>query len=413
VTQDAAPRHPNGAVRRGIAAQAARAAFCYTGEAAPTDLELPKARMRRLALLAAASLLFPPTADAVDVNDGQLSIHGDGAWSFQKTGNRNGYLDATPEGNYDTASFNLLLAVRPTPAISFNIYLEFDPDHTGVEWMFVEWRVSDRLRLRAGRVKQPIGNSGELQYAGTTRPFYNLPTSIYGPSNIAATAYLGVGATGTFAGDSGWTLDYDLYGGALQVTELETYRALEVPADPTSGALVRQDWQQVREIVGGRLSLTTPFELVLRLSGYGGRMPKDEVKPVTFLVGGLSAEYRVSRLKLGAELFLTNEVGFERAVGAALEASWSFDEHWQAAARLEGYQSKVAAITVSSPLLRHREGAVALNYWFTPSLVVKASVHRIVGNRFVYPDGATYQDLVDSPPAERTTMFLAGVQFAF
>jgi opacity protein-like surface antigen len=413
VTQDAAPRHPNGSFPRAIAAQAARPAFCYTGEAAPTDLELPKARMRRLALLAAATLLLAPTADAVDVNDGQLAIHGDGAWSLQKTSNRNGFLDATPEGNYDTASFNLLLAVRPTPAITFNVYLEFDPDHTGVEWMFVEWRVSDRLRLRAGRVKQPIGNSGELVYAGTTRPFYDLAVSIYGPSNIAATAYLGAGATGTFASDSSWTLDYDLYAGALKLAELETYRALEVPADPTSDQPIREDRQQVRQIIGGRLSVTSPFDLTLRLSGYGGKMHKDETRNVTFLVTGLSAEYRVSRLKLGAELFYTVEVGIEHAVGSALEASWSFDEHWQVAARLEGYQSKVHTITVSSPLLNHREAALALDYWFTPTLVLKASAHRIVGNRFVYPDGASSRDLVTTPPAERTSMFLAGVQFAF
>jgi hypothetical protein len=369
--------------------------------------------MRRLALLA-ATLLAAPAARAIDINDGQLAIHGDGAWAFQKTSGKNSYGDASPAGNYDTASFNLLLAVRPTPAVTFNIYLEFDPGYTGVEWMFVEWRVSDQLRLRVGKVKQPIGNSGELQYAGTTRPFYDLATSIYGPANIAATNYLGVGATGTFAADSGWSLDYDLYGGALTLTELETYRALESPTDTiANGATVQVDYQQVREIIGGRLSLTTPFDLTLRLSGFGGRMPKDEVRQVTFAVGGLSAEYQLGRLKLGAELFVTNEVGYERAVGADLVASWSFDEHWQAALRLEGYQSKVPSITVASPLLRHREVALGLDYWFTPTLVAKGSLHRIDGNRFTYPDGATYQDLVTTPPAERTTMFLAGLQFAF
>jgi len=369
--------------------------------------------MHRFALLAVASLLAAPSALAIDVQDGQLAIHGDGAWSFQKTGNRNGYLDASSAGNYDTASFNLLLAVRPTPGVSFNVYLEFDPDHTGVEWMFVEWRVSDRLRLRAGRVKQPIGNSGELQYAGTTRPFYDLPTSIYGPANIAATAYLGVGATGTFTADSGWSLDYDLYGGALKVPELETYRALIVPPEPGLDAPVAIDRQQVRGILGGRLSLTSPFDLTLRLSGYGGKMDKDELSQVTFLVGGLSAEYQVSRFKIGAELFYSDEVGVEHAVGTALTASWFFDDHWQAAVQLEGYQAKVHAIAVSSPLLRHREGALALDYWFTPTLVVKASVHRIIGNHFAFPDGATYQDLVTTPPQEGTTKFLAGVQFAF
>jgi hypothetical protein len=368
--------------------------------------------MRRLALLA-ATLLAAPTARAIDINDGQLAIHGDGAWSFQKTSNRNSYFDATPEGNYNTATFNLLLTVRPTSELSFNAYLEFEPEHVGLEWLFVEWRLSDRLRIRAGRVKQPIGNSGELVYAGTTRPFYDLAASIYGPANIAATNYLGLGATGTFSSESGWTLAYDAYAGALKLSELETYRALEVPPPLDLGQPVAEDRQQVREIVGGRLSLTTPFELTLRLSGYGGRLQKDEWREVTFLVGGISAQYQVGRLQLDGELFLSDEVGIERALGAALTASWSLDEHWQVAARVEGYQSKVKSITYGSPLLRHREGALALNYWFTPTLVAKASIHRVIGNHFVYPADSTDQTLVSSPPAERTTMFLAGVQFSF
>jgi hypothetical protein len=399
--------------RRGIAAQAARPAFCYTGEAAPTDLELPKARMRRLALLAAASLLVAPSAGAVDVNDGQLAIHGDGAWSFQKTSNQNSYFDAMPEGNYNTATFNLLLTVRPTSELSFNAYLEFEPAHVGLEWMFVEWRVSDQLRLRAGRAKQPIGNSGELQYAGTTRPFYDLAASIYGPANIAATNYLGLSATGAFSSESGWTLGYDAYAGAIKLSELETYRALELPLPANLGDPVAEDRQQVKEIVGGRLSLTSPFDLTLRLSGYGGRLQKDESREVTFLVGGLSAQYQLSRLVLDGELFLSDEVGIEKALGTSLTASWSFDEHWQVAARVEGYRSRVKNISVESRLLRHTEVALALNYWFSPTLVAKGSIHQVVGNHFVFPDGASYLELVAHLPAERTTKFLAGVQFSF
>jgi hypothetical protein len=370
--------------------------------------------MRRLALLAAVSIATAaPAARAADLNDGLLSIHGDGAWSYQRSSHGNGYLEATPIGNYDTASFNLLVAVRPSPGITFNAYLEFDPDHVGLEWMFVEWRASDRLRLRAGRIKQPIGNSGELQYAGTTRPFYELATSIYGPANIVATAFLGAGATGTFTSPSGWTLAYDAYAGALKLSELETYRALEVPAPARLDTPVIEDRQQVREIVGGRLSLISPFDLTLRLSGYGGRLRKDEVRQVTFLVGGLSAQYQLGRLKLDAELFVSHEVGIERALGSALTAAWSFDDHWQVAARLEGHQTWVDSISGGSPLLRHREGALALNYWFTPTLVMKGSLHRISGNHFAFPGDATYQGLVDTPPAGQTTLFILGVQFAF
>lgn len=369
--------------------------------------------MRRLALLITASSLAAPAVHAVDINEGQLAIHGDGAWSFQSTSNRNGYLGATPDGNYDLASFNLLVAARPTPLLTITADLAFDPRHVGLEWMFVEWRVSDRLRLRAGRVKQPIGNSGELQFAGTTRPFFNLATSIYGPANMVANSYLGVGATGQLTPDSPWTLAYDLYFGALKLTELETYRGLEVPAEPTVNDPVAVDRQLVREILGGRLSLTTPFDLTLRVSGFGGRLLKDEPTRTTFLVGGLSAEYQSRRLRLGAEVFYSNELGAEHSVGAHLTAAWSFDDHWQAAARVEGHQTWVHDITGISPLQRHREAALGLNYWFTPALVVKGSLHQVVGNRFAYPAGVTYLELATRLPAERTITVLLGTQFAF
>jgi hypothetical protein len=369
--------------------------------------------MRRIALLITASLLTAPGVGAVDINEGQLAIHGDGAWSFQSTGNKNAYLDATADGNYDLATFNLLVAARPAPRLTITADLAFDPRHVGLEWMFVEWRVSDRLRLRAGRVKQPIGNSGELQFAGTTRPFYNLATSIYGPTNMVANSYLGVGATGQFTPDSPWTLAYDLYAGAVKLVELETYRGLEVPPEPGLGNPVVVDRQLVREILGGQLSLTSPFDLTLRVSGFGGRLQKDEPATTTFLVAGLSAEYQPGPLRLGAELFYSNEVGTEHSVGAHLTAAWSFDAHWQVAARIEGHQTWVADIAGISPLQRHRELALGLNYWFTPALVVKGSLHQVVGNRFVYPAGATYQELAATFPAERTTTVLLGTQFAF
>jgi hypothetical protein len=394
-----------------------RRAFCYTvetsftGSAASGTTE--RKGMRRIALLITASFLAAPAVDAIDINEGQLAIHGDGAWSFQSTSNKNGYLDASSDGNYDLATFNLLVAARPTPRFTITANLAFDSHQAGLEWMFVEWRVSDRLRLRAGRVKQPIGNSGELQFAGTTRPFYNLATSIYGPANMVADAYLGVGATGQLTPNSAWTLAYDLYAGALKLTELETYRGLEVPTDPTVNGPVAIDRQLLREVLGGRLSLTTPFDLTLRFSGVGGRLLKDEPSRTTYLVGGLSAEYQSKRLRLGAEAFYSSELGAEHSVGAHLTAAWSFDVHWQVAARVEGHQTWVRDITGISPLQRHREAAIGLNYWFTPGLVVKGSLHQITGNHFAYPDGATYRELATTFPAGRTTTALIGTQFAF
>jgi hypothetical protein len=52
-------------------------------------------------------------------------------------------------------------------------------------------------------------------------------------------------------------------------------------------------------------------------------------------------------------------------------------------------------------LLYHNERAAGLNYWFSPSFVMKLSYHHIEGNRFSQPDR---DDLV----AKLTTAYTAG-----
>lgn len=377
--------------------------------------------MRRPALLAATlAALLPSAAPAVDVNDGQLTVHGYGQWSYQRTDNGNSAGDAAPGGNYDTAMFDLVLTVKPARDLVVTAQLGFEPEGTELEWAFAEWRFADALRLRVGKIRQPFGNLNELRFAGTTRAFYDLPAGFYGPGKVTGSAYLGLGLTGEVYAVGDWALAYDLYGGAVDLAEPVSYRGLE-----TAGAVgepVEPEEHEARDLVGGRLSITTPGEVTLRASGYGGSIEHEETASKRLWVGGLSAEYRGERLWLSAEAAVSVVVGVESARTAYVSAAWFLTDEVQVALRYEHQRTRLEDLDPSyrrsHPLLRHEQLSVGLNYWVDPGFVFKAAWSGLEGNRFAFPtevDGAPVLiwDLPAMTLEQRTQVFLVGTQFAF
>jgi len=372
--------------------------------------------MRRLpasalatALALAAGLLPSPTR-AVDVADGKLSLHGDGQWSYRRTTGRNGYLEGTPDGNYDTAMFDLVLTARPSEDLVISAQLGFDPQETSAEWVFAEWRFSEALRLKVGKIQQPVGNFNELRFAGTTRSFYDLPGSLYGPGNILGNALLGVAVTGQAALAGGWTVAWDAYAGAVRLAELEPYRGLTAAAEGTPVAI---DEQQVRDVLGARLSVTTPGDLTLRLSAFGGQAKAEAASEAAFFACGASLQYRDDRLWLAVEGFGSREVDAETSWAGYAAAAWFFTDHLQAAARVEASRTRLPGLGTRSELQRHAEWALGLNWWFTPEMAIKASFHDVTGNRFAFPGEATDAALAAGAASDRTRLVVLGAQFSF
>jgi hypothetical protein len=351
-------------------------------------------------LLAALLALAAPAARGEEA----VSLHGNGAWSYERT-DENVYGFADPDGEWDTAMFDLLVSARPVDHVVLTTQLGFDRDEVELEWAFAEWRVADALRLRAGKVKQPLGNYMELEFVGTARPFFHLPTSVYGPAEIGATSYSGAGLTGEVPlGGSGLSLAYDAYGGAVILSTYEPFDALE-PGFP--GGAIEEEELEVENVAGGRLSLVTPWDVTLRASGFGGRTETDEEGGLTLAVYGLSLWYRGERLWLSAEGFRATEVGFEDRLAAYVEAAWFLTPRWQVAARYEAARVELDEVDVSSPLLRHDEWGAGASFWITPQVVARASVHGVRGERFVE------QDEDADEVAGRTLRVVAGVQFTF
>jgi len=361
-------------------------------------------RLTCRAAVAAGLVLHAASAAALTMSDGTLSINGSGTWGYLRTDD-NFYL-ADSDGDYATAGFDVALSARPADQLVITAQLGFDPDEVALEWAFAEWRFSDLARVRLGQVKQPLGNYMELQFIGTARPFYFLPTSVYGPADIGATSYFGAGVTGALPCGDGYELQYDAYGGAIELAVFEPYEVLEEGHDPAE--LPELEEQLIENIVGGRVSLVTPPGLVLRLSGYGGSVRKEagEGRPA-FFAGGLSALHHGERLWVSVEGFGFVESGSESQLSGYGEVAWFLTKSVQVAARYEVTRTFLEDVSGGSPLLRHDEAGLGLNYWFNPDFVLKTSVHRAEGLRFVGPR----EDA--SPPSGPTLLVVAGAQFTF
>lgn len=377
--------------------------------------------MRTIAIRAVLvlALLAPAASGAVDVGDGTLTINANGEWWYGQS-DQNRYLGADSDGTWRNEMLDLLLTGRPREDISVSAQLTYRGGVTSLAWMFGEWRVGDELRLRAGKAKQPLGNYAELQFVGTARPFLNLATSVYGPANIVVASYTGVGATGALR--LGRTeLAYDVYGGTQDLVGFDTFMTLRYPAgDPAippeldTGRPVNNRSQLVENLIGGRLSLTLPFDLVVRASAWTGHLEKFEDYPKDrTVVYGLSLWYRNDRVWISAEGFRANEHGWsDQLSGYAELAVFVVPDKLQVSGRYEAARVAIPGWKRGSdPLLRHGEAALGLGWWFTPQAVVKASAQFADGKRFTRfeGEGATYGDA----PSERTNLYLVGISFTY
>jgi len=368
-------------------------------------------RWRLLAIL--VSVAVAPAAPAVELADGKLTVSGSGAWAWLRT-DRNLYVGGKPSGNWDTATFDLLLTARPRPELMLTAQAGFDPpsgdegEHVSLAWVFAEWRFSDLARVRIGKVQQPFGNYGELQFIGTARPFYTLATSVYGPADMSAEGYWGVGVTGEWTAASGFGLQWDAYGGALETSSYEAWHPLETP--PTFDKPETED-RFASNLVGGRLTLLTPWEWLLRVSGSHSKIGSGDEERLPFYVIGASLFHRGEVLWVSAEAFQSAEKGQETQRAAYLELAAFLGRHFQVAVRGEVDRVTLPGVG-GSPLLRHDEIALGLNYWFDPGFVVKASCHAVRGKRFAEAEdpGTAYPW---NEPTERTDLFVVGMQFSF
>src|SRR5438128_6381370 len=142
-----------------------------------------------LMLMTLASL----QASAIEIEEGKLSLNGFASWAYGAS-DGNGFNLAHHSGNFDSGEFGLALTARLSDRAVAAAQLRYAVEGGGffLDWAFGEWRFSDRLRLRIGVIKHPIGIFGEVPNIGTLRPFFLSASGIYGLTDISGSGMHGV-----------------------------------------------------------------------------------------------------------------------------------------------------------------------------------------------------------------------------
>jgi hypothetical protein len=340
-----------------------------------------------------------------------VEVHGFGDWAFGRT-DGNIYLSGARPARYDDAS--LALNVNATVSDRLRIVgqaaWEDGPDGTDVDldYSFAEWRFSDRLHMRAGKVKQPFGISAEVFDVGTLRPFAALPQAVYGPAGLVGETYKGVGLTGNVGLKGGWSLDYDVYGGGQGLEELLP------PENVARGEAVEEtiEHENTRDMLGGRLVFETPITgLRIGASAYTGI----EVGAGRRTGVGGQVEYLAKGWSIRSEYAHESVTDDLRANGFYVEAARRLGR-WQVAGQYGRFTSEVLGVPPPSArsLLDHEEIAAGLNYWWDPRFVFKLSYHHVDGNRFAGPEPEFLAaDAASGRLETKTNLVLFAAQFSF
>ena len=342
----------------------------------------------------------------------RVHLHGFGSWNYGRT-DGNEYLGAEEDGSYDSASFALNAVGEVSSKLRVVGQLEWrdeeEPNEIEFDYAFAEWTFSSGLKLRAGKVKQPFGISAEVFDVGTLRPFLQLPQAVYGKAGLVGENYKGVGLTGSFEGRGGWGLNYDVYGGGQELEEFAPPEAVLLGEEFDEP----EELERTRDMLGARAVVQTPLRgLTFGGSGYIGH----EIGSARRHGLGAQVEYLDGPWSLRSEFVHETVQDDEKADGFYAEAAYRLGAHWQLAGQYGHFKAEFAgpAVVDAPSLLEHEEWVAGLNYWWSPSFVMKASYHHVDGNRFAVPPLDTLAEAAAAGTLEpRTSAFLAGVQFSF
>jgi hypothetical protein len=347
----------------------------------------------------------------------RVVLHGFGSWAFGRTSWNNHYLGGGPENDFRHASMAMNVAAKVDDKFTVHAQAEIREDEEGtrttLSYAFAEYRFSDRLGLRIGQVKHPFGLYTEVFTVGTLRPFLDLPQGLYGPAGFAGQAYRGVGITGT-AEAGAWTVSYDVFGGGI---DLEKFAVPELfyLGEPLSEHSDQIELESTRNVVGGRVVLSTPVRgLSVGASSYTGLLNEEAGNRRSVIAGQLA--YRSNRFTLESEVAYQIQVRDEAVTGGYVLVAYRLTPEWQVALQYDYLKNTFFELdpAAAPSLQHHKEGAVAVSYWISRALVLKAEYHRVSGNRLALPDPEEFViDLAAGLLRTTTNLVQFGGQFSF
>ncbi|MEZ4282410.1 MAG: hypothetical protein R3F21_22625 [Myxococcota bacterium] len=378
--------------------------------------------------------LIPPTSMANDA--ARVDLHGYGSWAWADT-DGNPYLGGTADSAFDVITGGLLVSAKAFDRLAINAQLSADTregdSDISLERAFAEWTFADWLKLRGGRLPHPIGIYSEVLNVGTTRPFFDLPQGVYGPTGTTTLSYDGAGLTGSIIFHD-WELIYDAYAGKA-IDKFAAPYVVDITGNiPGPGSVVVTD---AHDTFGGRLQILPPIEgLTVGVSAYRAEIDSSPGLRVERIVYGAQFEFARENYSLRAEYYKQEADEYKTNADNAyvmgtirplallpLGESATFFDRIELSALWTLYKIRRVdpvppgfPLPVRTPkqLKNHREWAVGLNYWFTPTFVARAEYHRIYDNVFAHEGSTLLAKL--GPPRDldnQTQLVKVGLDFSF
>lgn len=167
-----------------------------------------------------AMLLGPLSAGAQSLDDLNIQIHGYATQGFLYTTNNNILTTSSSDGSPAWSEAVVNITAQPSPQLRIGVqgryFLLGDYGNTiTLDWAQMEYKVNDKLGVRVGKVKTPVGLLNEVQDIDPSYLWSLLPQSIYpiGSRNSTLSHFGGV-VFGTLRGRKQWgKLEYRAWGG--------------------------------------------------------------------------------------------------------------------------------------------------------------------------------------------------------
>lgn len=355
------------------------------------------------ALLATFLALCAAQAGAAEERRGE--VHGFISQGYVKSTSGTGFPVGHSGRDSGTFEFNdiaINYTTQPLPNLRVGVQLfaqhrgSYGDDELQVDWAFGDYRISDAIGFRAGKIKMPSGLYNTSRDNDALRNAIFLPQGVYNDYyRDLASSILGAGFYGSLRGGLG-TLRYEIYGGTLPFTKKSAiaaaFNSIEAHAGTTGSAGLI--WEPL--FADLRFGITHT-----RMSARGASIVSASLPPIDWLFDNyhstiLSAEYTRERVTVAAEYQREDHL-FYISPGPLLSfhgASWYVSGAYRFTDWLEvgtyynltcSYRghcggSTYAQFGTSRPAsMYQRDLALTLRFDVLPQLVVKVEGHRMKG----------------------------------
>lgn len=260
-------------------------------------------------------LLLPYTANAVSMDHFRLNGFFD--LEYEKSYSDDAKIGDT-KGSFDQYHFNLLMEFPVSDNLTVKGHVEYEhgPQLPGkgelkIEWSYVEYLLSNSIRLKGGLALTPFGIYNEIHDATPTYLSVRPPLGIYKTTSVGGHAMFPKFSTGLFALGSYFTkgdfnLNYVLY-----IANGENFSKNEAEKDENSN-----------KAIGGRVMISPINGLTVGGSYYAGKKQTAATVEEDHTAWIGSAAYTFHPIGLRAEYALS-DLGDTTQVGWYGEASYA------------------------------------------------------------------------------------------